>query len=90
MPAAARINDPTNHPGLLSGPGVPNVLIEGQPAANMNAVHASFPAPAVHPPNKVAVGSPTVFIGGQPATRQGDACVCGAQIVAGAVTVEIG
>ena len=35
MPPAARILDPIGHPGMITGPGVPNVLIGGLPAAVM-------------------------------------------------------
>ena len=51
MPPAARVGDPTAHPGALSGPGVPTVLIGGAPAATVGTLHAcSFPghpAPAL-------------------------------------------
>jgi len=33
MPNAARITDLSNHGGAVLGPGVPNVLIGGLPAA---------------------------------------------------------
>jgi hypothetical protein len=29
MPAAARVGDATGHPGVVTGPGVPTVLIGG-------------------------------------------------------------
>ena len=32
MPPAARVGDPTGHPGVIGPPGVPTVLIAGQPA----------------------------------------------------------
>jgi uncharacterized Zn-binding protein involved in type VI secretion len=91
MPPAARVGDPTGHPGALGGPGVPTVLICGQPAATMGTMHAcAMPGPAPHPPSPVAKGSATVLIGGQPAARVGDMTGCGAPIVAGAPTVQIG
>lgn len=92
MPAAARIGDPTGHPGVISGPGVATVLIEGQPAAVMGDIHTcAFPPPAgPHPPTPIASGSATVLISGRPAARQGDVAGCGAPIVAGALTVLIG
>ncbi|MGH9281529.1 MAG: PAAR domain-containing protein, partial [Acidimicrobiales bacterium] len=31
MPPAARLGDPTGHPGVVTGPGVPTVLIGGRP-----------------------------------------------------------
>ncbi len=92
MPAAARVADLTNHPGALSGPGMPTVKIEGKPAIRLGDGHAcGFPPPAgPHPPNAVTFGSVTVKIGGQPAARVGDPCACGAMIVQGAITVKIG
>lgn len=91
MPPAARIGDPTGHPGSITGPGVSTVLVGGTPAAVAGDMHAcSFPPPASHPPSPFAIGSKTVLIGGRPALRMGDMAGCGAPIVAGAFTVNIG
>ncbi len=93
MANAARVNDDTDHPGKLSGPGVPTVLIEGQPAANVGGtlhVCAFAPPAGPHPANLVMVGSSRVFIGGRQAARVGDTCACGATILTGASTVLIG
>jgi uncharacterized Zn-binding protein involved in type VI secretion len=92
MPAAARIFDPTNHPGLISGPGVANVLIGGMPAAVVLDSHTcGMPTPAgPHPPSPIVKGSLTVLIGGRSAARVGDVVGCGAQIVSGMWTVMIG
>jgi uncharacterized Zn-binding protein involved in type VI secretion len=91
MPPAARISDPTGHPGIIIGPGVPTVLIGGLPAAVLGDTHAcSFPPPPSHPPTPLAKGSMTVLIGGRPAARMGDFAGCGAPIVAGALNVLIG
>ncbi len=91
MPPAARVGDPTLHPGVVSGPGVANVLVAGMPAAVVGDLHVcSFPPPAVLPPSPVAAGSATVVIGGRPAARVGDAAGCGSVIVAGALNVLIG
>lgn len=92
MPPAARVFDATGHPGVIQPPGVPTVLIGGQPAATIGTPHlCSFPPPAVHPPTAiVGPGCPTVLIGGQPAARVGDLAGCGAPIVTGCVTVMIG
>ena len=91
MPPAARVGDPTAHPGALSGPGVPTVLIGGAPAATVGTMHAcAFPNPP-HPPSPVVPpGCPTVLIGGRPAARMGDLTGCGAPIAAGLPTVLIG
>ena len=92
MPPAARVGDPTGHPGVIGPPGVPTVLIAGMPAATVGTPHiCSFPPPAVHPPTAIAPpGCPTVLIGGMPAARMGDLSACGAPIVVGAPTVMIG
>ncbi len=91
MPPAARVGNPTGHPGVISGPGVPTVLIAGQPAAVLGDTHVcSFPPPPPHPPTPLVSGSATVLIGGRPAARMGDLAGCGAPIVAGALNVLIG
>jgi uncharacterized Zn-binding protein involved in type VI secretion len=92
VPPAARVADLTPHPGVVTGPGVPTVLIGGMPAAVVGDLHTcSFPPPAVHPPTPFAVGCPTVLIGGRPALRVGDMSGCGAPILPpGAPTVLIG
>jgi uncharacterized Zn-binding protein involved in type VI secretion len=92
MPLAARTLDPTAHPGTIAGPGVPNVLIGGKPAAVVGDTHAcAMPPPAgPHPAAPFAKGSLTVMIGGRPALRMGDTSSCGAPIIAGAINVIIG
>jgi uncharacterized Zn-binding protein involved in type VI secretion len=92
MPAAARVLDATAHPGILSGPGVTTVFIEGLFAAVKDDVHTcALPPPAgPHPPNTIAAGSTTVFIGGRAAARKGDLTGCGAPVVSGALSVFIG
>jgi uncharacterized Zn-binding protein involved in type VI secretion len=92
MPFAARITDPTAHPGMITGPGVPNVLIGGLPAAALGDMHACSMPPLAgpHPPTPIAKGSATVMIGGRPAARVGDLSGCGAPIIMGCPTVDIG
>lgn len=92
MPAAARVGDATAHPGMVAGPGMPNVVIQGLPAAVVGDIHACAMPPLAgpHPPNPFPSGSLTVQIGGRYALRLGDAASCGAPIVSGAVTVQIG
>lgn len=89
---AARIGDPSSHPGFLAGPGVPTVLVEGRPAAGLGDIHTCTMPPLAgpHPPGPVVTGSATVRIGGRAAARTGDAAACGAMIVAGAATVLLG
>lgn len=92
MPPAARITDPTGHPGMIAGPGVPTVLIGGLPAAVLGDTHTcAMPTPAgPHPPTPIVKGSATVLIGGRPAARMGDLSGCGAPIIMGMLTVLIG
>lgn len=92
MPPAARVSDPTGHPGVIAGPGVPTVLIGGLPAATVGTPHiCSFPPPAVHPPSTIVPpGSLTVLIGGMPAARMGDLSGCASPIIMGCPTVQIG
>lgn len=92
MPPAARVGDPTGHPGVIGPPGVPTVLIGGMPAATVGSLHTcAIPTLPVHPPNAIAPpGCPTVLIGGRPAARMGDLSFCGAPIMIGCPTVMIG
>jgi uncharacterized Zn-binding protein involved in type VI secretion len=70
--------------GPIIGPGVPNVLIGGIPAAVLgdNAV-------CVGPPDAIIMGSPTVLIGNLPAARLGDSTAHGGTITLGCPTVLI-
>jgi uncharacterized Zn-binding protein involved in type VI secretion len=92
MPPAARVGDPTAHPGVITGPGLPTVLIAGKPAARVGDMHTcSIPPPPAHPPTPlVPPCCPTVLIGGKPAARIGDKAGCSAPIIQGAPTVLIG
>ncbi|HEV3457681.1 MAG TPA: PAAR domain-containing protein [Thermoanaerobaculia bacterium] len=92
MPPAARVTDPSGHPGMITGPGVPNVLIGGLPAAVLGDLHtcAMPPVAGPHPPSPMVMGSANVLIGGRPAVRLGDLSGCGAPIVMGQPTVLIG
>jgi uncharacterized Zn-binding protein involved in type VI secretion len=92
MPAAARIGDTTSHGGTVTGPGEATVLIGKKPAAVFMDTHV---CPIVtNPPHPSStpftVGSATVFIGKKPALRVNAVCACGAQIVTGEFTVNIG
>lgn len=92
MPPAARLTDPTAHPGTVAGPGMPAVLIAGLPAAVAGDMHACAMPPTAgpHPPTPFPMGSLTVLIGGRPALRMGDVSGCGAPIIAGAFNVQVG
>ena len=96
MPPAARLTDmhecPMVNPDLIPhvggpvlGPGVPTVLLAGQPAAVVGD-HAF----CIGPQDSLSKGSATVLIGGKQAVRVGDGTAHGGEIVAGAPTVEIG
>jgi uncharacterized Zn-binding protein involved in type VI secretion len=79
MPPAARVGDMTVHGGVITGPGVPTVLIGGMPAATVGDMHTcpmvSGTVPHVGGPI-LPPGSATVLIGGKPAARVGDRAVC--------------
>lgn len=91
MPPASRVGDLSTHGGAITGPGVPTVLIGGQPAAVAGDLHACALPPPSHQPtmSAFAAGSATVLIGGRPALRTTDACGCGAMAALGAPTVLI-
>lgn len=99
MPPAARLTDfhqcPMQTPavpapiphvgGPVVGPGAPNVLIGGLPAARVGDMLI-----CVGPPDSIVKGSATVKIGGMPAARLGDQTAHGGQIMLGAFNVMIG
>ena len=92
MTFAARIGDLTAQGGLITGPGIPNVLIGGLPAAVAVNAAASVHTCAVpvHGVTPFPLGSATVFIAGAPALRLGHLSACGAPIASGMPTVLIG
>ena len=71
--------------GPVVGPGAPNVLIGGMPAAVMGDI-----CTCTGPPDTIILGSATVMIGGKPAARLGDTTAHGGSIVLGDFTVLIG
>lgn len=92
MPPAARLLEPTSHPGVISGPCSVDVLINNRPAARMGDLHACTMPPVAgpHPPSPIAKGSATVLINNRPAARQLDTAGCGALIATGSPDVLIG
>lgn len=71
--------------GPISGPGQPNVLFGGLPAARMGDM-----AVCTGPTDTLVQGAPTVLVGGRPLARLGDATAHGGVIIAGLPTVLIG
>ena len=61
---AARIGDTTATGDVITGPGVPTVLIGGQPASVMGDMVSG-----VMCTGPIVMGSLTVLIGGRPAAR---------------------
>ena len=101
MPMAARLTDmhlcpmqtpvvvPVPHVGgPVTGPGAPNVLVGGLPAARVGDMLVCTGAPGVF--DSIVKGSATVMIGGVPAARMGDTCAHGGTIILGCPTVMIG
>jgi len=71
--------------GPVVGPGTPNVLIGGLPAACVGDL-----CTCVGPPDSIIVGSATVLIGGRPAATMGSTTAHGGSILMGCFTVMIG
>lgn len=92
MPSAVRVQDQTNHAGIIIGPGAATVLIAGKPAAVAFDIHKCNLPPDTHPltSSPFPKGSTTVLIEGRQAIRAGDACVCGAVVLGGESSVQIG
>lgn len=95
---AARLGDQCAHGGVITGPGVPMVLIGGKPAAVMGDMHACpmvNPAPPAipHVGATIIATAVMVLIGGKPAARMGDTVICTGppdSIIVGCPTVLIG
>lgn len=94
MPPAARVGDMHTCPmsdgpkphvgGPITGPGAPNVLIGGMPAAVAGDL-----CTCTGPPDTITMGSTSVLIGGKPAARVGDMTAHGGTITVGCLTVMI-
>ncbi len=70
--------------GPVSGPGAPNILINGKPAALMGDMCV-----CVGPPDVIAQGAPSVFFNGVPVACQGDMTAHGGVITVGEPNVII-
>tara|TARA_Y100000389_G_C17173572_1_gene370384 strand:+ start:256 stop:528 length:273 start_codon:yes stop_codon:yes gene_type:complete len=88
MPQVGVVGKGTFGPGVITGPGVPNILVEGSPISVIGdtiAPHGEAP----HTTATVLTGSPTVFAGGRPISVQGiSTAICGHKCTIGAVTVQ--
>ncbi|PKQ61183.1 hypothetical protein BZG01_19740 [Labilibaculum manganireducens] len=71
--------------GPIAGPGSPNVLINGKPAALMGDMCV-----CVGPPDVISQGNPSVLINGVPVVCQGDMTAHGGIIISGEPNVLIG
>ncbi|HEY4150645.1 MAG TPA: PAAR domain-containing protein [Chitinophagaceae bacterium] len=96
MGAAARVTDnhtcplvnPNGNPhtgGPILPPGIPTVMIGGQPAATVGSM-----CTCAGPPDSISAGSGSVYIMNKPAARQGDLTAHGGSITSGCTTVIIG
>ncbi|PKQ62884.1 hypothetical protein BZG02_11870 [Labilibaculum filiforme] len=70
--------------GPIVGPGAPNVLINGKPAALMGDMCV-----CVGPPDVVAQGNPAVLINGVPVVCQGDLTAHGGVVMSGEANILI-
>jgi uncharacterized Zn-binding protein involved in type VI secretion len=91
---AARVNDLTNHGGVVLPPGSSDVFIEGRPAVRLNdrITCPLFDGFVPHVGGPIVTASGNVFINGRPAARAGDTVSeegTTSRIVGGAGTVFI-
>jgi uncharacterized Zn-binding protein involved in type VI secretion len=70
--------------GPIVGPGAPNVLINGKPAALMGDMCV-----CVGPPDVVAQGNPSILINGVPVVCQGDLTAHGGVVMSGEANILI-
>lgn len=75
MPGVARVGVDSAG-GIITGPGIPTVLINGAPCSVIGDGVASH-APGVHMGPAMVSGSSTVLAGGIPVCRAGDLASCG-------------
>lgn len=93
MPPAARLTDMhscAQSGGPVIGPGVPNVIVGGMPAATLGDTCTCVTAVGVPIVIPIIMGSTTVMIGGRPAARVGDSTGDGGSLSLGCMTVMIG
>lgn len=90
MPGAARVGVDQVSGGLVTGPGIPTVLINGAPASVVgDAVAAHGEAPHTAP--TITTGSTSVIIGGKNATVQAiSTASCAHKVSTGSENVIIG
>ena len=69
MPGVARVGIDAFLTGVIVGPGIPNVLVNGLPISVIGDKIAPHGKPP-HTNPTVITGSPTVFAGGRPITVQ--------------------
>jgi uncharacterized Zn-binding protein involved in type VI secretion len=90
MPGAARVLVDTVVAGVITGPGVPSVVINGAPASVVGDTVAAHGEPP-HTTPTIATGSTTVIIGGKFATVQDiSVASCQHKVSAGSLNVIIG
>ena len=89
MSGAARTGDISSHGGLLIAI-TSQTQIDGRNPITVGALHLCPPPDTWHGPNIVITGSPTSMVEGKNQSRIGDVCACGAVIVSGSGTVDVG
>jgi uncharacterized Zn-binding protein involved in type VI secretion len=89
MPAPARIGDRVTHNYVKFGAivtGASRTVFEGAAVARVGDM-ATCPT---HGPQPIANGSASVQVEGQAVARVGDTLACGAVIVDGAASIDVG
>lgn len=89
MSGAARTGDISSHGGLLIAI-TSQTQIDGRNPITVGALHLCPPPDTWHGPNIVITGSSTSMVEGKNQSRIGDVCACGAVIVSGSGTVDVG
>jgi uncharacterized Zn-binding protein involved in type VI secretion len=86
MPGVARVSQ-DNAMGIIIGPGIPTVLVNGSPISVIgDQVTTHGPPPHVIP--SIITGSSTVFAGGKAISLQGvSICSCAHNVVTGSPNV---
>lgn len=86
MPGVARIGR-DNALGIIEGPGISSVIVNGVPVSVVGDTVSSHGAPP-HTKAVIVTGSSTVFAGGKPISLQSiSTCTCNHTVITGSPNV---